>query len=52
MSGVSAQELTNPGKSYSFSVYLLIFCKQVRTTGELVMIHIAHKAVIVYSREK
>ena len=31
----------------SLSGYILIFCKQVRTTGEIVMIHIAHKAVMV-----
>ena len=35
-----------------FSEYLLIFCKQVRITGEIVLIHIAHKTVIVYNREK
>ena len=34
------------------SEYILIFRKQVRITGEIVMIHIACKAVIFYNREK
>ena len=31
---------------------MLIFCKHVKIRGEIVIIYNAHKAVIVYNREK
>ena len=35
-----------------FSEYILIFSKQVRFTGEILKIHVAHRAIIDFNRER